>query len=51
MRNFLDKILEEVKMHILCKITFFRKSYDLRNNVGKYGGATESIDNHTAHGG
>jgi hypothetical protein len=31
------KVLEEVETHVLCSITFFRKSCRLWDNVEKYG--------------
>jgi hypothetical protein len=38
---FQTKVVEESKIHILCSITFFRKSCRLWDNVEKYGGARE----------
>ena len=32
---FQTKVVEKIKTHILCSITFFRKSYGLWDNVGK----------------
>jgi hypothetical protein len=34
---FKTKVVEKIKTHILCSITFFRKSCLLRDNVEKYG--------------
>ena len=33
---FQTKFVEEIKTHILCSVTFFRKSYRLWDNVEKY---------------
>jgi len=35
MRNVSDKAVEKIKTHILCSVTFFRKSFRLWDNVGK----------------
>jgi hypothetical protein len=35
----LTKIVENIKTHIACPLTFFRKSHRLWDNVEKYGGA------------
>jgi hypothetical protein len=32
-------VVEKIKIHVSCPITFFRKSYRLCNIVKKYGGA------------
>jgi hypothetical protein len=37
MRNVLDKILEKLKTHILCPITYFQKSCRLWENKKQYG--------------
>jgi len=34
--TFHTKIVENIKTHILCSVTFFRKSYRLQDNVEKY---------------
>jgi hypothetical protein len=39
MRNVLDEVVEKIKTHILCSITFLRKSCCLWDNVEKCGGA------------
>ena len=39
MRSVLNKDVEKIKVHILCSVTFFRKSRRLQDNVEKYGGA------------
>ena len=33
---FQTKVVEKIKIHILCSITFFRKTCRLRENVEKY---------------
>jgi hypothetical protein len=38
------KFVEKVKTHILCSITFSRKSYRLWDNVEKYGTARQATD-------
>jgi hypothetical protein len=42
--NVLDEIVEKIKTHILCSITFFHKSYHLWDNVEKCGEAREATD-------
>ena len=37
-------VVEEIEKHILCSITFFRKSCNLWANVEKFGGATDVTD-------
>ena len=44
MKYVLDIVLEKVKRHILCSVTFFRTSCLLWNNVEKYGGAREAVE-------
>jgi hypothetical protein len=41
---FQTKVVEKIKTHILCSITFFRKSCRLRDNVEKYGTARQATD-------
>jgi hypothetical protein len=41
---FQTKLTEKMKTHILCSITFFRKSCPLCDNVEKYGAAREVTD-------
>ena len=41
---FYTKVLEKIKTHILCSVTFFRKSCRLWDNVEKYSGAREVTD-------
>jgi hypothetical protein len=38
------KVLDKIKTHILCSVTFFRKSYRLWDNVEKYGTARQAAD-------
>jgi hypothetical protein len=48
MRNISDKILDNIKVDILCsKIIFSEKSYRLWDNVGKYGKARQAADDNT----
>jgi len=44
MRNVSDKIVENIKTHILCSVTFSRISWRLWDNVEKYGRASQSTD-------
>jgi hypothetical protein len=44
MRNASDKFVEKIKTHILCSITFFRKSCRLWDNVEKYGRTRQATD-------
>ena len=37
MRNISDKFVEKIKTHILRSVTFFRKSSNLWDKVGRYG--------------
>jgi hypothetical protein len=39
---FPTKVVDKIKTHILCSITFFRKSCRLRDNVEKYGRARKA---------
>jgi len=41
---FQTKVVETIKTHILCSITFPRKSCRLWDNVGKYGAARQATD-------
>ena len=45
---FQIKIVEKTKIHILCSVTYFRKSCRSCVNVEKYGGAREAADGNTA---
>jgi hypothetical protein len=38
------EVVEKIKTHILCPVTFFWKSFLLWDNVEKYGGAREAAD-------
>jgi hypothetical protein len=42
---FQTKVVEKIKTHILCSVTFFQKSCRLRDNVEKYGKARRVTDN------
>jgi len=44
MRNVYTKIVEKIETHILCSITFFRKSCRLWKNVEKYTTARQATD-------
>jgi hypothetical protein len=44
---FQTKVVEKIKTHILCSVTFFRKSCRLWDNVGKYGTAKRATDDNT----
>jgi hypothetical protein len=44
MRNVSDNIVQVVKTHILCQITFFRILCHLSENVQKYGTAWQTTD-------
>jgi hypothetical protein len=41
---FQTKVVEKIKIHILCSITFFQKSCRLWDNVRKYGTARQATD-------
>ena len=41
---FHTKVVQKIKIHILCSVTIFQKSCRLRDNVEKCGGATEAAD-------
>jgi hypothetical protein len=43
------KVVEKIKTHILCSITFFRKSCCLGDNMKKYGRAGQATDDNMAH--
>jgi hypothetical protein len=43
-RNVSDRVVEKIKTHILCSITYFRKSCRLWDNVEKYGTARQTTD-------
>jgi hypothetical protein len=46
---FQTKVVEKIKTHILCSVTFFRKSYCLWDNVEKYGRAREATNDNMAY--
>ena len=41
---FQTTFVEQIKTHILCSVTFCRKSHRLWDNVGKYGRAGQATD-------
>jgi len=45
MRNASDKIIEKMKTHILCSVTFSPKLYSLWDNLEKYDTARQATDN------
>jgi hypothetical protein len=45
---FQTKVLEKIKTHILCFVTFFQKSSRLLDNVEKYGTAWQATDDNRA---
>jgi len=49
MRIVSDKVVEEIKTHILCSKTLFRKSCALWENVGNFCRAGQAKDDNTAH--
>ena len=46
---FQARVVENIKIQILCSITFFRKSRRLWDNVEKYCRAGQATDENTAH--
>ena len=46
---FQTKVVENIKTHILCSMTFSRKSYRLWDKVEKYYTAGQAIDDNMAH--
>ena len=46
---FQIKVVEKIKAHVLCSVTFFRKFFHLWDNVEQYGGAREAADDNMAH--
>jgi hypothetical protein len=46
---FQTKVVEKIKTHILCSVTFFRKSCRLWDNVGKYCRVGRATDGNMAH--
>jgi len=49
MINVSDKVVEKIKTHITCSVTFFRNSYRLWDNVEKYSRAGRTTDDNMAH--
>jgi hypothetical protein len=47
--TFQTKVVEKIKTHILCSVTFFRKSCRLWDNVDKYCRAGQTTDGNMAH--
>jgi hypothetical protein len=45
---FQIKVVEKLKTHILRSVAFFRKSCRLWDNVEKYGGAREAVNDNMA---
>jgi len=43
------KVVKKIKTHILCVLTFFRKSCRLRDIVEKYCRAEQATDDNIAH--
>jgi len=49
---FQTKVVEKIKIHILCPVTFFfyfRKSFRLQDNVEKYCRVGQATDDNMAH--
>jgi hypothetical protein len=46
-KSFPEKLVDKIKTHILCSITFFRKSHRLWDNAEKYGAARGATNNVT----
>jgi hypothetical protein len=46
---FQTKVLEKIKTHILCSVTFFSKSCHLWENVEKYFRTAQATDDNVAH--
>jgi hypothetical protein len=45
MEMFQAKVVEKIKTHILCSVTFFLKIILLMKKHGKYGRAGQATDN------
>ena len=43
-KMFEIKIAEEIKVYLVCSVTFSRKLYPLWDTVEKFGGAREAAD-------
>jgi len=46
---FQTKVVEKIKTHILCSVTFIQKSCCLWDNVKKYYRAGQATDDDMAH--
>jgi len=46
---FQTEVVENIKRHILCSVTFFRKSCHLWDNGEKYFRAGQATDDNMAH--
>jgi len=46
---FQIKFLEKIEIHILCSVTFFRKSYRLWDNVENYCRAVQGTGDDMVH--
>jgi hypothetical protein len=49
MRNVKDKVVEKIKTHILCSVTFSRKSCRLWDDLEKHCRAGQAADDNMAH--
>ena len=49
MRNVQKEVLGNIKTHVLCSITFSRKSCRLQDNVEKHGRTRQATDDNAAH--
>jgi len=49
MKNIPDTAGENLKTHILCLLTFYRKSCCLWHNVEKYGAARQATNGNMAY--
>jgi len=49
MGNISEEVVEKIKTHILCPVTFFRTSCRLWDNVEKYCRAGQATDDDTVH--
>ena len=46
---FQTEVVEKIKTHILCSVTFFSKIYRLWDNVEKYCRAGQATDDNMTH--
>jgi len=49
MKNVSDKPLQKIKPHLLCSLTYSRKSSGLWDNVEKYSKARQATDDNVTH--